>query len=74
MKPVSYPPEAQFLGERIAELMVKTIAGAGVKRFYGIVGDSLNRLTEALRKQTTVECVLVRYEEVAAFAVPAEAH
>ena len=58
----------------IAELIVKTLAAAGIKRFYGIVGDSLNGLTEALRKQTTVECVLVCHEKVAAFAARAEAH
>ena len=58
----------------IAELIVKTLAAAGVKRIYGVVGDSLNGLTEALRKQNAVEWVLVRHEEVAAFAAGAEAH
>src|SRR4029077_8457351 len=57
----------------IAELIVKTLAAAGVKRIYGVVGDSLNGLTEALRKQNTVEWVLVRHEEGAAFAEGAEA-
>src|SRR5215831_18462950 len=58
----------------IAELIVKTLAAAGVKRVYGVVGDSLNGLTEALRKQDAVEWILVRHEEVAAFAAGAEAH
>src|SRR5258708_4895485 len=57
----------------IAELIVKTLAAAGVKRVYGVVGDSLNGLTEALRQQTAIEWVLVRHEEVAAFAAGAEA-
>jgi len=58
----------------IADLIVKTLAAAGVKRIYGVVGDSLNGLTEALRKEHTVDWVLVRHEEVAAFAAGAEAH
>jgi pyruvate dehydrogenase (quinone) len=58
----------------IAELMVKTLAATGVKRIYGVVGDSLNGLTEVLRKQHAVEWVMVRHEEVAAFAAGAEAH
>jgi pyruvate dehydrogenase (quinone) len=57
----------------IAGLIVKTLAAAGVKRIYGVVGDSLNGLTEALRKQIAIEWVLVRHEEVAAFAAGAEA-
>src|ERR1700722_7911060 len=58
----------------IAELIVRTLVAAGVKRIYGVVGDSLNGLTEALRTQTAVEWIGVRHEEVAAFAAGAEAH
>jgi pyruvate dehydrogenase (quinone) len=58
----------------VAELIVKTLEAAGVKRIYGVVGDSLNGLTEALRKQKTIEWIGVRHEEVAAFAAGAEAH
>ena len=58
----------------IAELMVKTLTAAGVKRIYGVVGDSLNGLTEALRTQKSIEWIAVRHEEVAAFAAGAEAH
>lgn len=58
----------------IAELMVKTLSVAGVKRIYGVVGDSLNGLTEALRKQKIIDWIPVRHEEVAAFAAGAEAH
>lgn len=54
--------------------MVKTLAATGVKRIYGVVGDSLNGLTEVLRKQHALEWVMVRHEEVAAFAAGAEAH
>src|SRR5450631_2488938 len=62
------------MNSNIAELIVKTLAAAGVKRIYGVVGDSLNGLTEALRKQKVVNWVTVRHEEVAAFAAGAEAH
>ena len=44
------------------------------KRIYGIVGDSLNGLTDALRRQGKIEWIHVRHEEVAAFAAGAEAH
>ena len=62
------------MNSNIAELIVKTLAAAGVKRIYGVVGDSLNGLTEALRKQKVINWVTVRQEEVAAFAAGAEAH
>ena len=57
----------------VADLFVATLEQAGVKRIYGIVGDSLNGLTEALRKRGTIEWVHVRHEETAAFAAAAEA-
>jgi hypothetical protein len=41
---------------------------AVVKRVYGIVGDSLNGLTDAIRRQGKIEWVHIRHEEVAAFA------
>jgi pyruvate dehydrogenase (quinone) len=58
----------------IAEQFVEILAVAGVKRIYGIVGDSLNGLTEALRRHGGIEWVHVRHEEVAAFAAGADAH
>src|SRR6476469_10679010 len=57
----------------IADLFVATLEQAGVKRIYGIVGDSLNALTEALRRRGTIEWIHVRHEEVAAFAAAGEA-
>ena len=54
--------------------MVEALAAAGVRRIYGIVGDSLNGLTESLRRQERIEWIGVRHEEVAAFAAGAEAH
>jgi pyruvate dehydrogenase (quinone) len=58
----------------VAETLVKTLVEAGVKRVYGIVGDSLNAITEAMRRQKSIEWVHVRHEEVAAFAAGADAH
>jgi pyruvate dehydrogenase (quinone) len=58
----------------VADQFAETLTAAGVKRIYGIVGDSLNGLTDALRRQGKIEWVHVRHEEVAAFAAGAEAH
>src|SRR6202162_3019218 len=58
----------------VADQFAETLAAAGVKRIYGIVGDSLNGLTDALRRQGKIEWVHVRHEEGAAFAAGAAAH
>jgi pyruvate dehydrogenase (quinone) len=58
----------------VAEQFIDTLTAAGVKRIYGIVGDSLNGLTDAIRRQGKIEWLHVRHEEVAAFAAGAEAH
>jgi pyruvate dehydrogenase (quinone) len=57
-----------------ADYMAETLAQAGVKRIYGVVGDSLNGVTDALRRARTIEWIHVRNEEGAAFAAGAEAH
>jgi pyruvate dehydrogenase (quinone) len=58
----------------VADQFSETLEAAGVKRVYGIVGDSLNGLTDAFRRQRKIEWVHVRHEETAAFAAGAEAH
>jgi pyruvate dehydrogenase (quinone) len=58
----------------VADQFVETLAMAGIRRIYGIVGDSLNGLTDAIRRQGKIEWLHVRHEEVAAFAAGAEAH
>src|ERR1700674_3164805 len=58
----------------IAETLVKTLVEAGVKRIYGIVGDSLNGITDAIRREKSIQWIHVRHEEVAAFAAGADAH
>ncbi|MGY3158793.1 ubiquinone-dependent pyruvate dehydrogenase [Bradyrhizobium elkanii] len=62
------------MAKTVADQMVETLTAAGVKRVYGIVGDSLNGFTDALRKNGTINWLHVRHEEVAAFAAGAEAH
>jgi pyruvate dehydrogenase (quinone) len=57
----------------VADQFAATLAVAGVKRVYGVVGDSLNGVTDALRR-AQIDWVHVRHEEVAAFAAGAEAH
>src|ERR1700729_1752057 len=58
----------------VADQFAETLAAAGVKRIYGIVGDSLNGLTDAVRRMGTIEWIHTRHEEGAAFAASAEAH
>jgi pyruvate dehydrogenase (quinone) len=58
---------------RIADELVRRLAEAGVERIYGVVGDSLNPVTDALRLNTKVKWVHVRNEEAGAFAAGAEA-
>jgi pyruvate dehydrogenase (quinone) len=57
-----------------ADYMAEALAQAGVKRIYGVVGDSLNGFTDSLRRLKSIEWIHVRHEEGAAFAAGAEAH
>jgi pyruvate dehydrogenase (quinone) len=66
--------EVSDMSRKVADQFVETLAAAGVKRIYGVVGDSLNGITDALRRHGEIEWVHVRHEEVAAFAASAEAH
>lgn len=61
------------MAKKVAEIFIETLAQAGVKRVYGVVGDSLNGLTDAIRTHKSIEWVHLRHEEVAAFAAGAEA-
>src|ERR1700743_1263479 len=62
------------MAKMAADYMVGALAQAGVKRIYGVVGDSLNGFTDALRRDGSIEWVHMRHEESAAFAAGAEAH
>src|ERR1700741_93559 len=57
-----------------ADYMVGALVNAGVKRVYGVVGDSLNGFTDSLRRDGSIEWIHMRHEESAAFAAGAEAH
>ncbi|RUL62264.1 ubiquinone-dependent pyruvate dehydrogenase [Dyella dinghuensis] len=56
-----------------ADYVAKVLEQAGVKHVYGVVGDSLNGLTDAFRRNS-IEWLHMRHEEAAAFAAGAEAH
>jgi len=58
----------------VAHLLVDTLVAAGVKRVYGLAGDSLNGITESIRTRNDIQWIPVRHEETAAFAAGAEAH
>ena len=62
------------MAKRIADLLVDVLAEAGVQRIYGVTGDSLNGITDAIRAKGQLEWVHLRHEETAAFAAGAEAH
>src|SRR6266403_2106930 len=57
----------------VADRIIATLDAANVRRIYGLVGDSLNGITESLRVREKIEWIAVRHEEVAAFAAGAEA-
>src|SRR6476619_2586330 len=57
----------------VSDVFVETLVAAGVKRVYGVVGDSLNGITDVIRKNKAIDWLHVRHEEVAAFAAGADA-
>jgi pyruvate dehydrogenase (quinone) len=57
-----------------AEYLVEALEKTGVRRIYGVVGDSLNGVTDVLRRRKSIDWVHMRHEEAAAFAAGAEAH
>lgn len=59
--------------QTVAEQFVDTLVRCGVQRVYGVVGDSLNPVVDAVRRTPSIEWVQVRHEECAAFAAGAEA-
>jgi pyruvate dehydrogenase (quinone) len=61
------------MAHTISDLIVETLKNAGVRRVYGLPGDSLNGFTDALRRDGSLSWQLVRHEEAAAFAAAGEA-
>jgi pyruvate dehydrogenase (quinone) len=60
--------------KKVADLLVDVLAEAGVRRIYGVSGDSLNGITDSIRAKKQLQWIHVRHEETAAFAAGAEAH
>lgn len=60
--------------QNAATYLLQTLIHSGVKRIYGLTGDSLNAFADAVRAEKDFEWIHVRHEEVAAFAAGAEAH
>src|ERR1700761_5416336 len=60
------------MSKKVAEIIVDTLASAGVKHCYGIVGDTLNLIAHHIN-ESDIEWVHVRHEEAGAFAAEAEA-
>ena len=58
--------------QSVADLLVDVLIGAGVRRMYGVTGDSLNGITDSIRRNKQIQWVHVRDEESAAFAVMGE--
>jgi pyruvate dehydrogenase (quinone) len=58
----------------VAQLLVDTLVSREVARIYGVAGDSLNGITDSIRRQDQLRWMHVRHEETAAFAAGAEAH
>lgn len=62
------------MSRKVADLLWQMLASAGVKRCYGIVGDALNPVIDALQRNGTVEFIHVRHEEYGVLAAVAEAY
>jgi pyruvate dehydrogenase (quinone) len=61
--------------KKVADVIIESLIAAGVKRIYGISGDSLNGITDSIREHDKdISWVHVRHEESAAFAAGSEAH
>jgi pyruvate dehydrogenase (quinone) len=58
----------------VSDLLVQTLAAAGIDKVYGVSGDSLNGITDSIRRQDQIQWIHMRHEEAAAFAAGAEAH
>ena len=60
--------------KNVADVLVDTLVARGVERIYGVAGDSLNGITDSIRRHAHMRWTHVRHEETAAFAAGAEAH
>ncbi|AWR96308.1 pyruvate oxidase [Acidianus sulfidivorans JP7] len=60
------------MAKSVADIIVETLVKAGVKRIYGIPGDSIDPLMDAIRRNKEIKYIQVRHEEGAAFAASVE--
>src|ERR1700761_5553842 len=61
------------MSSTVAEMIVKALADQGVRTIWGVVGDALNPITDAIRQEERLEWIGVRHEEAGAFAAGAQA-
>src|ERR1700730_17791501 len=67
--------QLSIMAKKVADVIIESFIAAGVKRIYGVPGDSLNGITDSIRTHSKdISWVHVRHEETAAFAAGAEAH
>src|SRR5580704_2220132 len=62
------------MAQKVADVLWEMLVSAGVKRCYGIVGDALNPVIDALRRNGKIDFIHVRHEEYGVFAAVAEAY
>ncbi len=62
------------MAQNVADLLWEILEKAGVQRCYGIVGDALNPVIDALHRNGNVDFVHVRHEEYGVFAAVADAY
>src|SRR6202795_2845843 len=62
------------MAQKVADVMWEMLTNAGVKRCYGIVGDALNPVIDARRRNGTIEFIPARHEEYAVFVAVADAY
>ncbi len=62
------------MAQNVADLMLEMLEKAGVKRCYGMIGDALNPVIDALRRNGNIDFVHVRHEEYGGFAAVADAY
>src|ERR1700741_3762149 len=60
------------MSKRVADVIVEVLQSAGVKRCYAVIGDTVNRIANAIH-ESEIEWVHMRHEEAGAFAAGAEA-
>ncbi len=58
---------------RVADLVLDILAAHGVRQIFGMPGDAINDMTNALRQRDDMEFILVRHEEAGVFAASAQA-